>query len=283
MPRRSAQHGLYLPQEETPPIALKPGQTQVRRQDFYSQEARPNSETYIEKDRCKGSNYSRTHADHLIPEDFLNRDQAVRPPDTGGKDGSTQHWGSEYRSAHVDWNVQRVQRVREPAYFPYSPPSAVGHALDASSYSEDFGKHGSNPRDLVVPGDDRLPYRKTPLHAGTSKGTMHIPGYQGFLPQFPRASCPESARSSSTPNTARFGARSLDKTNIQEVYHTNLVGYAGHVPESARNDLGGRKTTTRTMHGKDFRDPNVYNDDRMTHQRVERADCPWRDVSTAVI
>lgn len=274
---------MYLPQDETPPIQLKPGQAQIRRQDFYSLEAKPNSETYIETDKCKGSNYCRTHADHLIPEDFLNREPPIKPKDTGGKNGSTRHWGSEYRNAHVDLHVQPFVRVREPPYFPYSPPSAVGPAQDPSSYSEDFGKKGTNPRDLVVPGHDKLPYRKSPLHTGTSKGTMHIPGYQGFLPQFPRSSCPESARSSSTPSTHRFSPRSLDKTNIQEVYHTNLVGYAGHVPQSARNDRGGRAPTQRTMHGKDYRDPHVFLGDRMTAELVERTDCPWRDVSTAVI
>ena len=43
------------------------------------------------------------------------------------------------------------------------------------------------------------------------------------------------------------------KPTLFTVFHKNLVGYAGHVPEAVCNDLGGRRPTDLTTFGHDFK------------------------------
>merc|ERR1712032_274382 len=109
----------------------------------------------------------------------------------------------------------------------------------------DFGKRGDDPRHKLGPDDERLPVFKTALTIGTVKGTAHIPGYQGFL-----------ATNTRNRDVARAGhggtLRSVDKTNLTEQFHKDLLGYAGHIPVNSGNDKGPVATSMLTSTGRDF-------------------------------
>merc|ERR1719210_2131064 len=75
--------------------------------------------------------------------------------------------------------VRSVPRRRHPE--PMPDPGACSGWLGTSTYQDEFGQYGTNPRDKVDPGATSLPVFKTALSRGTTKGTYHVPGYQGFI------------------------------------------------------------------------------------------------------
>lgn len=241
---------MYVPLWEVPPTQLKPGQLSLERQ-LYSDEARDHEETYMETELEKGSVYQRSIESRLIPRDYFYPQKPIRPgePTEGGGHHGTAHWKSEYRSNVND--AARfdcvLTRQNGPSYQIANPPTCVGGGEVLSSYHEGFGKYGSNPRDKYGT-QDKLPTFKTALTVGTTKGTAHIPGYQGFL-----------ATNTANPRVAEIAhggnIRSTDKSNLTTTYHTNVVGYGGHKPLNARNDRGGVSMTTLTSKGRDFAPP----------------------------
>merc|ERR1712113_1293051 len=162
----------------------------------------------------------------------------------------TAHWRSEYKSALNEGAVHGATYHRQhlPSYQASNPPTCIGRNEELSSYHEEYGKRGSDPRHKIGHLDDRLPVFKTTLTQGTAKGTKHMPGYQGFLPS-----------NTSNPHVARVERgetlRSIDKTNLSEQFHANLLGYAGHNPTNPHNDRGGVRVNTQTCMGHSFRDP----------------------------
>jgi hypothetical protein len=253
IPKRACQHGIYLPAYEVLPTQLKPGQKSLDRQ-LYSEEAKDHEETYMETDIEKGSVYQRSIAGLVEPRDYYFPQKPIRqsqPKDGGGHHG-TAHWKSEYRSNVND--AARfdtvLYRQNGPSCQVANPPTCVGGGETLSSYHEGFGKYGSNPRDKFGPQADKLITFKTALTVGTTKGTAHIPGYQGFL-----------ATNTSNPRVAEIAnggsMRTVDKANLTEAYHTNVVGYAGHKPLNACNDRGGVSRTNLTTHGRSFLPPSL--------------------------
>lgn len=249
VPKRALQHGLFLPGYEVAPPALKPGQLQLGRQ-LYGEEARPLSETYLNLDRPVKSVYARSMAEFVQPDHYTDPVKPIRPsePSEEGTYRGTAHWRSEYRSTLNEASVEgaRYHRQDGPSYQATNPPTCVGGAGDVSSYTLDYGRYGSNPRDRIGPDDNRLPVSKNALTAGTVKGTDHIPGYQGFMP-----SCLHN------PDVARVAQgsqmRSVDKTRIQDSFHANLLGYSGFEPTSAQNAYAtGRQPSNLTVTGRDF-------------------------------
>lgn len=245
IPKRATQHGIFLSGCEVSPPALKPGQVELHRQDLYSTEAKPVKEPYLFQDQFNDSHYVTSTGRATLPEDYENPTQAQKPPEvTIGGSGGTQHWRSEYKAALNEGKSEEAEFGRP--WFPMEnfgdPQTLLTRGEVKSTYHEEFGKHGSNPRDKIYQT------LKKPMDAGTTKGTQHIPGYQGFVPS--AAFNAEVAR----VEEGNFN-RSVDKTNIEEIFHTNVVGYAGHAPSSALNDNGGRQPTSRTTAGHDFVDP----------------------------
>eukprot|EP00438_Fugacium_kawagutii_P033617 Skav216190 [mRNA] locus=scaffold1222:12934:13236:- [translate_table: standard] len=96
-----------------------------------------------------------------------------------------------------------------------------------------------------------MPVFKNDLTAGSTRGTTHIPGYQGVIPR-----CMNSFSQSQVRAAAGATPRTVDKANIINNFHRDLVGYAGHVPEAVSNDFGGRKPTDLTTFGHDFKPHN---------------------------
>jgi hypothetical protein len=123
-----------------------------------------------------------------------------------------------------------------------------------SSYTEDYGKYGSDPSDKIGKFDSKNVVFKSALTHGTTKATNHIPGYQGFL-----------ATNTANPRVARVEMggtmRSVDKTNLTNEFHVNLLGYSGHKPQNPNNDKGGYRPSALSTMGRDFRPPPVVSDD----------------------
>jgi len=238
---------------ETVPPALKPGQTQLYREDLYCNEAKPQEEPYLTQDQFAESVYVKTVSKITLPEDYEDPTKPYKPPDLEAAEmlhstkkcsGGTSHWKTEYSKMNSDDG--------EWAEFgqPYSvrssqpPASLLTRGTVQSAYVEDFGEYGTDPRDKI-PLIGAVGARRD-IDKGTTKGLRYIPGYQGFLPVAPY-----------TEEVMRYQAaeacRSVDKTNIEQTFHSNVIGYSGHEPTSAHNCQGGaRQSTKRTTSGHDF-------------------------------
>lgn len=257
VPKRATQHGLHITGPELAPTALKPGQRELHRRGVYAAAAGEPCESYLAEELIAESEYGKAIARNTRPKDYVvprptppAADGAPRDSVGSGCGSGTRHWRSEYRAASDALRRGEGDFEDEVWRRTAKEPNYIGRFEDLSMYRWDFGRYGSNPRDKVGPTDLKLPLFKTALTAGTTKGTDYIPGYQGYIPA--HAIGREEARiaQGETP-------RSVDKTNIVSTFHTNLVGYAGHVPLSARNDNGGRMPTLLTVTGRDFLTPRV--------------------------
>jgi len=249
VPKRATQHGIFLSGCELSPPALKPGQTELHRQELYTTEAKPVQEPYLFQEQFRDSHYTKSLARATLPEDYEDPTKPCRPPTVtaGGDTGGTEHWVSEYKAALNQAKSEQAEFGRP--YFPIEDfgeaPALSGRGNVNSTYAEEFGKYRSNPRDKIGLN------LKRPMDAGTAKGTMHVPGYQGFIPG-----------NTFSEEVARIEkgdfCRSVDKTNIEQTYHNNLIGYSGHEPKSALNDRGGRKPSSRTVYDHDYPDPQSH-------------------------
>lgn len=244
MPKRSTQHGVFLAGFEMLPATLKPGQKALERQ-LYTEEAKLREDTYIATDLAPQSTYQLGTALQTNVSDYINPARPIKPtqPTDGLGHHKVGHWCSTYKSSHnpdaVYGSVQH--RQNGPSYQAVNPPTCVGGEAVKSTYLEDFGHYGHNPihrvrRDLPV-----IPVEKTALTRGTPKGTMHMPGYQGFLPS-----------NTSNPYVARVeGGATLrntaDKSNLTEVYHQNMPTYGGHKPLCPMNDKGPVNASLHTL------------------------------------
>lgn len=249
IPKRASQHGVFMPGFEVARPSLKPGQDQLCRQNYYTTEAKDLEETYIAQDISNQSEYGKNIASRTLPEDYEDPQKPMRPPIVENKAGhtGTAHWRSEYSTTFSKESIAGAVPHRQvgPPFESANPPSVVSAPNELSMYSMHFGQYGSDPRARLSPADTRLPNPKTELTVGTTKGTSHIPGYQGFLP------C-----NTNNPRVAAIEAgehiRGVDKSNLAEIYHLNVPGYAGHVPGNASNDLGPRQITSLSVAGKEY-------------------------------
>lgn len=248
VPKRAVQHGMYVPSNEAQLPDMKPGQQALERH-LYGEESRDHPETYVSEQNPKGSTYSRA-VNALIPHDFTEPAKPMRPvfnTDGGGHQG-TAHWRSTYRACHDESSVAGARHHRQtgPSYQAVNPPTCVSGEQVYSKFSEDFGFYGSNPRDRWG-----MDLKKTQLTMGSTQATQHIPGYQGFL-----------ATNTANPNVARATAgssvRGVDKANLTEQFHTNLVNYAGHKPSNAMNDRGGVAVNNSSVMHRSFKAPPLH-------------------------
>jgi hypothetical protein len=257
VPRRATQHGCFLSNAEVPPTTLKPGQTHLRERQLYTEEAEPQQESYMKGGMASESVYKKDVSSLTQPVHYMEPTKPIKQvqPNIEGGHHDVSHWRSEYKSVHSHTAVHGATYHRQygPSYQGTNPVSCVSRPDDATSYHEEYGKHGSDPRDKIDPYSDKMPVFKSALTRGTTKATAHIPGYQGFL-----------ATNTTNPYVARVekggNVRSLDKHVLTEQYNTNLVGYQGHRPNHAKNDNGGMRASTVTTSGKDFQTPalNVF-------------------------
>lgn len=220
----------------------------------YAEEAKPLAETYLNPDRPQDSVYVREHSKLLGPQHYKDPTQKVvqkEPPPGFGHHGCA-HWKSTSHSMHDPASIAGAAYHRQagPSYQADNPPTCVSQPIPHSMCGLYHGKHGHDPRFLHHPSWTSLEPFRNELTAGTHKGTNHIPGYSGFL-----------AQNTTNPHVARVvqGAslRKIDKTNLTEQFHVNLLGYSGHQPVNPQNDRGGVKPNTITNMGRSFTVPNL--------------------------
>lgn len=253
IPRRAVQHGIFLSSAEILPTDLKPGQTSLTRQ-LYQEEAGKLDDTYLHPDRPHDSVYGTYTSKLLSPEAYKSPTQKIVPREAPDGEGHhrVSHWKSNAHATHNESHVTGAvyHRQHGAPYQAQNPPTCVSQGQMATTFHEFHGKYGSNPRDRIHPHADKLPFFRSVLHEGTHKGTLHLPGYQGFL-----------ASNTSNPHVARVFSgtdhRSVDKTNLTQQFHTNLLNYSGHVPTNARNDNGGVRPNQESMMTRSFTAPKL--------------------------
>lgn len=233
---------MFVPGPEVKPVDLKPGQASLIRRDFYTGAARPEKVPYVLHERGQSSEYGEVISRRTIPDDYAEPQRPiVQSQHTGGEGGGTAHWRSE---ASVANSLPPHRAKPSPRFRPgCKEKDALGGPDDATSYHEEFGRYGTNPRDMLGVASDQLPVVQRKIDLGTTKGTCHLPGYQGFVP-----AC-EAARSRRESLTAR----STDKTNIEQIYRANPAGYAGHEPTSMVNaKADGMRAAGASVYSRDF-------------------------------
>jgi len=271
--KRAPQHGLYVPGFESGPSALKIGQTDIHRKDLYGPEgvhlfkdvpyyvADGHSAVmseYTRSNRVRLGDYSRPRrvraatvgggaaragaaAGGSEDASAVTKEDSAAAAVGGGdlqqgreKDAlcsaKTAHWKSIYKTLCSGGEACAEEKgmARGCAQTPMQAPPSIGRMDDCTTYSDSFGKFGSNPRCRARVRDGKMVTARTALNAGTPRGTMYVPNYQGFIPSVP--TCPVSAR------VARGDVvRSLDKTNLKEIYQQAIPGYGGFIPSREKN------------------------------------------------
>lgn len=125
-------------------------------------------------------------------------------------------------------SVLSTSRAKAPLLHYPPPPAVIRGAEVISSHARDMGRYGDAPqRRSVVDPETGGMFGTTglDLFEGTSKGSSHIPGYQGFLPSYRGATVAATQAAGRVP---RDSFRS--KTNLGDTMQKRLVGYSGHVP-----------------------------------------------------
>lgn len=244
IPKRVTQHGVFLSGAEAPIASLKPGQQQLHRQGFYTTEVPALRETYLTEHGFKESVYKKEHSSARLPEDYQDPQKPILRPQEAITHKVSSHWVSEYDAMHSARSIEGAsRRTRAPDPYSFSAaPVCLSRPSEESSYRAEYGALGHDPRNRLAPGQTTLPVKKDALTAGTTKGTNHIPGYQGFLPT-----------NTNHPKVRRVEQgekqRSVDKTCLVNTYHLNVPGYAGHLPTEVINDKGPRQVSTMTVSG----------------------------------
>ena len=103
-----------------------------------------------------------------------------------------------------------------------SKPRTTGREYGKSSYQLDMGAEGDDPASRTVSST-------TDLNKGTSKLSVHIPGYCGHVP------C--SKKNQNMYETFR-GQQRPEKSDIRGTSHVNMPNYTGHQPQYG--EMAGR-------------------------------------------
>eukprot|EP00933_Yihiella_yeosuensis_P045296 TRINITY_DN40660_c0_g1_i1.p1 TRINITY_DN40660_c0_g1~~TRINITY_DN40660_c0_g1_i1.p1 ORF type:complete len:275 (-),score=31.18 TRINITY_DN40660_c0_g1_i1:77-901(-) len=259
IPKRAVQHGQHTPSMDVAPTSLKPGQTELHRTGLYTTEANAakdilDVEPAMVEDRQPASEYGKRVSNATAVKDYLPANLAKptrRAEQDQGDHKSAAHWKTEYTAVSTESASRRATprltaaKILEGKQKP-TPRSCTARGEVDSCYAVDFGRHGSDPRNKMDYSSDKMPVIKSVLTAGTPQGTLHAPGYQGFIPSYPGFN--KDLNRIANGETIR----STDKTNIVQIFHTNLVGYDGHTPASVLNDHGPFRQTNLTVFGRDF-------------------------------
>jgi len=288
VPKKACQHGLFRSSAEEPPPSLKPGQTDLRGSDVFMQEAQPYRETYLTQDQVRDSTYMSSTSRATEPEDYTHPVQPYKPKLVADShainfSSGTTHWKSEYKAstfhkeplkllAEANLGLGGADHLPQGKPFQMTPRGCgtmsfgLGRTADASTYTQDFGKFGSDPRNMITPGATELPIMRSALTAGTNKGTRHLPGYQGFVP----SNLLNKKAAQTCEKDVPHEERRVDKIHIEQIFHQNLVGYCGHTPDAARNDRGGRHPSELTVFDRDFTAPRSARMKDMVSEFIEK-------------
>lgn len=227
VPKRAANHALHVISSEVRPVDLKPGQHGLYTTGLYTTEAKARGESYLTDEQFRRGSTDEASR-RLLPEDYATPRKpcvpaALRSPRV---DEGANHWRSEYSVVFSPRDAPSKPLRRAP-FEAVCGQEVVRHPGGTSSYQIEFGmlggRGGEDRRDSL----DRL---RDDLTRGTTKGTGHIAGYQGFLPQ-----CtvdPKVVEHEQGTNT-----RSIDKSSLMDNFQSRMPGYSGHLPISPQNKV----------------------------------------------
>lgn len=252
VPKRATQHSCFLPTYEVLPPQLKCGQASLQRQ-VYAEEAKTLRDTYLEPDRATKSMYQAA-CSFATPQDYEDPDKPFKPTEPvseGGHRGCA-HWISDYKASHGMRALEgrRYHRQIGPSYQAVNPPTCVSGPIAKSQFQFEHGKHGENPRHKFRLHSSKNPVIVSALTYGTPKGTLHMPGYSGFLPTNTSNALVRAHEQGATLRTT------TDKVNIAEQCTPNKLGYTGHQPTNAVNSRGPVSHGNVTTFGRSFSTPS---------------------------
>ena len=158
----------------------------------------------------------------------------------------TAHWSSTYRNVNEVVDASEKIKSRRPLWSINRQAYSSSRGRYMTEFGEAFGKHGHNPRDILPNDATKQANKINDLSVGSTKVTMHIPGYNGFIPQI---DVNEKAVNQSKGQNAR---NTIVKQNIVENYCVKLPGYQGHQPMSVVNDRGSIRPTCLSTKGEAF-------------------------------
>jgi len=182
------------------------------------------------------------------------RDQKERDAKEAFQHQSTAHWATSYKS---DFNPAVHDQLREnktklqqtgqnvrhiDAYGTASnlPANSLRSSQQASNYVRDFGAFGENPlsRSATTIAEFSQTSTTVDLSAGSTKGSVRIPGYSGHVPAHER----------NRDQLSGDARRSL-KDNLVETYRDIKPGFTGYQPKSVFNSPPVRRERAKTHTG----------------------------------
>lgn len=258
IPKRAVQHGIFRSYAEIPLTSLKTGQMDSRDRTLYSAEANALSTSHLSINRPHTSDYVDQTCKAREGTAFERKTRFASAHETKAKQGDpnygnysgTAHWRSEYKSVMDDASIAGATHHRQhgPSFQAFNPTSCLTSGPLMTTAHVGYGKYGSRPRDMVSERDRANPTSDLLLKKGTTKGSLHLPSYSGFLPT-----------NTANPLCAKIavggGHRMLDKHVLSDQFNSRLVGYAGHKPATAKNDRGGVAVSSLTSTGAGYRAP----------------------------
>jgi len=95
---------------------------------------------------------------------------------------TTDHWETNYNYFNGVVEKSRKSKQTPPEWSLPKQPHTSNRGNYDTEHGERFGHFGDNPRQLLPATVTRIEKRKDENFIGTTKVTMHIPGYTGFIP-----------------------------------------------------------------------------------------------------
>jgi len=159
---------------------------------------------------------------------------------------STAHWGTSYKSSfdpsvHTALHEAKkkmassgttVRHIDAYGTATSLPANSLRSTQQTSNYVQDFGSFGANPLDRSAESVKEFSKTSTSsdLFAGTTRGSVRIPGYSGHVPSHDR-------------NRSHLdgGARVNLKDNLVQTYRGTKPGFTGYQPKSVFNAPSIRK------------------------------------------
>jgi hypothetical protein len=253
VPKRAANHGLYVPREEVQRESLKPGQKALFERQLYSEEARGLAKTHLSVHRPEDTQYNTELGQTTKPTDYVSPGQKSFKPtriigeNTEAVYRGSAHWRSE---AHAMLNEDAISgsvytRQYGPSYQASNPTCCLTSPLDPTTNHEGYGEYGSKPRDRMNVESDQLPLHRVGTFKGTVKGTSHVPGYGGFFPI--NTVNPLVRKIEQGTET-----RPIKKDLLTENHIMAIPRYAGYKPLDVKNEPSSVGITKLTENGQNY-------------------------------
>mmetsp|Transcript_23331 Transcript_23331/g.32978 ORF Transcript_23331/g.32978 Transcript_23331/m.32978 type:complete len:286 (-) Transcript_23331:292-1149(-) len=180
-----------------------------------------------------------------IAENDANRQMTINIRHAYEYEARPTYWSTSYNTNFDGWKASTIAKetYTKPNNINFVQDSQGAHNLltgpeQLSSYQRSFGRFGHDPKTHYFPEDGKRVFSRRAtdrdLFFGTSKNTVRIPGYGGFVPE-----------SKNNIDTIRQNVPYDTKDNMLMVYRHNMPGYTGHNPTAVINDRGPRNPISK--------------------------------------